>query len=345
MVASWLARAACVLLAAVAMVAADFESSSAFGGRPSRRYPNYPLSYGFYRYKCPQVELVVRRVSEQYISGDETLAPSLLRMHFHDCFVNGCDGSILLNSKSPKTNPAEKDSFVNLSLRGYNVIDAAKDILEVQCPGIVSCADILALVARDSVNLLGGPYYAVALGRRDGSISRAADVLTNLPAPFFNFAQLKASFQRKGLSVKDLVVLSGGHTVGSSACSNVATRLYNFTGKGDADPSLDATYAEQLRTVCKPNDTVTRIPMDRGSQLTFDAHYFSEVQHNRGLFTSDAALLTDAQALAILRSETRGGTGRAFPFFAQFPDSMRSMGKISVLTGRQGKIRKVCSIA
>ena len=67
--------------------------------------------------------------------------------------MQGCDGSVLLNSTTG--NVAEKDARPNLSLRGYGVIDRVKAKLEKACPGVVSCADILALVARDAVVLVG----------------------------------------------------------------------------------------------------------------------------------------------------------------------------------------------
>ncbi|KAI5565297.1 hypothetical protein BDE02_14G114700 [Populus trichocarpa] len=57
----------------------------------------------------------------------------------------GCDASVLVNSTA--NNTAEKDAIPNLSL----VIDEIKTQLENTCPGKVSCADILALSARDSV--------------------------------------------------------------------------------------------------------------------------------------------------------------------------------------------------
>lgn len=66
--------------------------------------------------------------------------------------LQGCDGSVLLNSR--KNNQAEKDGIPNQSLRGYQVIDAAKTALEKKCPGVVSCADILSLVARDAISMV-----------------------------------------------------------------------------------------------------------------------------------------------------------------------------------------------
>nr|GEX45283.1 peroxidase 27-like [Tanacetum cinerariifolium] len=163
------------------------------------------LNLGFYKKTCPGAVAIVKRTTANFISRAPSLAAPLLRMHFHDCFVRGCDGSVLLNST--KINQAEKAGIPNLSLRGFQVIDSAKSAVEAACPGVVSCADILALVARDSIQQIKGPYWPVPLGRRDGRVSIASESFT-LPAPFANITTLKSQFKSKGLSVKDLVVLS-----------------------------------------------------------------------------------------------------------------------------------------
>lgn len=60
----------------------------------------------------------------------------------------GCDGSVLLNSTA--TNQAEREAHVNFGLRGVAEIDEIKAALEYACPGVVSCADILIMAARDA---------------------------------------------------------------------------------------------------------------------------------------------------------------------------------------------------
>lgn len=69
----------------------------------------------------------------------------------HICMMyeQGCDGSVLLNGST-----SEKTAIPNQSLRGFQVIDGVKAAVEKACPGVVSCADILALVARDAVSLV-----------------------------------------------------------------------------------------------------------------------------------------------------------------------------------------------
>nr|XP_016515054.1 PREDICTED: peroxidase 27-like [Nicotiana tabacum] len=296
------------------------------------------VEVGFYKKTCPNVEAIVKQTTAHYISRAPTLAAPLLRMHFHDCFVRGCDGSVLLNST--KGNQAEKDAIPNQSLRGFQVIDAAKSALEKECPGIVSCSDILALAARDAVELINGPTWAVPLGRRDGRVSILSDALKNLPTPFDNFTTLKTTFGSLGLNVKDLVVLSGGHTIGMSHCFSFSSRLYNFTGKGDMDPNMDQNYIGRLKIKCKSGDVTTIVEMDPGSFKSFDTDYYRMVSKRRGLFASDAALLSDTQTKAYVLSQVNpyGST-----FFEDFGESMIKMGKIGVLTGKAGEIRKHCA--
>ncbi|KAI3972502.1 hypothetical protein MKW92_034590 [Papaver armeniacum] len=296
------------------------------------------LKLGFYKKTCPNAESIVRKTTASFVSQNPTLAAALLRMNFHDCFVKGCDGSILINSTS--SNQAEKSAPPNLSVIGFGVIDAAKAAVEQMCPGVVSCADILLLAARDAVAAIKGPHWKVPTGRRDGRVSTAADALANLPPGSANITTLKAAFASKGLSSIDLAVLSGAHTIGVSFCSSFTNRLYNFTGKGDSDPTLDSEYVTRLKSKCKPNDAVQTAEMDPGSFKTFDSSYYSLVTKRRGLFESDSALLNDAVTKAYVESQA---TKRGPTFFKDFAKSMEKMNAIEILTGNNGEIRKHCA--
>ncbi|KAL1191450.1 Peroxidase 2 [Cardamine amara subsp. amara] len=293
------------------------------------------LDLKYYKHMCPGAEDTVRRVTIQYVSRQTSLAAALLRMHFHDCFVRGCDGSILLKSVN---NDAERNAFPNLSLRGFEVVDAVKSALEKKCPGVVSCADVLAMVARDAVSVVNGPWWPVPLGRRDGRISKLSEV--NLPSPFAGIATLKQNFFAKGLNTKDLVVLSGGHTIGISNCGLINSRIYNFTGKGDFDPAMNPSYVRALKIKCKPTDFKTPLEMDPGSVKKFDSHYFNIVAQKKGLFISDSTLLDDPETKSYIQTQvdTAGSS-----FAKDFSDSMLKLGLVEILTGKKGEIRKRCA--
>ncbi|XP_047948800.1 peroxidase 3-like [Salvia hispanica] len=297
------------------------------------------LRKNFYRTSCPHAEQIVRNITWKNAASNAALPAKLLRMHFHDCFVRGCDGSILIDSTM--NNTAEKDAVPNRSLAGFEVIDEIKTQLEQTCPGKVSCADIVALAARDSVSFqLDMSMWEVLTGRRDGTVSRDSEAVAEIPSPFSNFTTLKQSFASKNLTVKDLVVLSGAHTIGMGHCNLFSNRLYNFTGKGDADPSLDAAYAATLRSQCRSlSDNTTTVEMDPGSSLVFDNRYFWTLLQGQGLFQSDAALLTNNIANGIANEMLVFGK-----FLTEFSQSMKRMAALGVLTGNAGEIRKKCSV-
>jgi len=263
-------------------------------------------------------------------------------MHATQIKLQGCDASVLLNSTDGNT--AEKDATPNKSLRGFGSVERVKAKLEAACPNTVSCADVLTLMARDAVVLARGPFWPVALGRRDGRVSSATEAADQLPPAYGDIPLLTKIFASKGLDAKDLVVLSGGHTLGTAHCTSYAGRLYNFSSAYNADPSLDSEYADRLRTRCKSDDDKAMLSeMDPGSYKTFDTSYYRHVAKRRGLFQSDAALLTDATTREYVQ---RIATGKFDDvFFKDFSESMIKMGSVGVLTGVDGEIRKKCYVA
>ncbi|KAH9627176.1 hypothetical protein KSS87_018416 [Heliosperma pusillum] len=302
------------------------------------------LQVGFYAYSCPSAESIVREEVKRAFAINYGIAPGLVRLHFHDCFVRGCDGSVLIDSTT--NNTAEKDSPANNpSLRGFEVIDSAKKRIEARCKKTVSCADILAFAARDSVKITQGLFYPVPAGRRDGRISLTADAFPNLPGPQLRLNMLNSSFLSKGLSLDDMVVLSGAHTIGRSHCSTltqVDKRLYNFNGTNGPDPTLNAAYAAQLQLACPQasTDPTTVVPMDPDTPLKTDTRYYANILANKGLFTSDHALLADPTTASLVKKFAKD----KLSWLLKFSDAMVKMGKIEVLEGAAGEIRLNCRV-
>lgn len=177
----------------------------------------------------------------------------------------GCDASILLD-ETPSGDPVEKSSSANgITLRGLDVIDAAKSALESACPATVSCADVLAFAARDAAALAGLRRYDVPAGRRDGVVSLASEVPSGLPSPAYSVDTMAALFARKGFSTAEMVVLAGAHSVGGAHCYAFSNRLYNFSATAQQDPAMDATYAAHLRTLCPLPATLADIAKVRPS--------------------------------------------------------------------------------
>ncbi|XP_068636296.1 peroxidase 5-like [Aristolochia californica] len=296
------------------------------------------LSAGFYGSTCSLAEFVVKDEVRKAFIRDKGIAAGLVRLHFHDCFVRGCDGSVLIDSTP--SNTAEKDSPANgPSLRGLEVIDSAKARLETICKGVVSCADILAFAARDSVEVTGGFGYDVPAGRRDGRVSVASETV-DLPPPSLGVDQLTQTFAKKGLTQEEMVTLSGAHTIGRSHCASFTSRLYGSNATTGQDPSLDANYAAQLKQQCPQGrtDPKTVIPMNPTSPNMMDNGYYVDILSNRGLFASDQALLTNQ----VTGRQVSQNAANGILWKTRFAAAMAKMGQIGVLTGTAGEIRTHC---
>ncbi|KAK2991892.1 hypothetical protein RJ640_011581, partial [Escallonia rubra] len=297
-------------------------------------FPGNALSLNYYDETCPGAEAIITKTVKEAMTSDKTAPAALLRMHFHDCFIRGCDASILLSSVGKNT--AEKDGPPNVSLHAFYVIHDAKKQVEALCPGVVSCADILALAARDSVALSGGPTWDVPKGRKDGRISKASETV-QMPAPTFNLSQLQQSFSQRGLSMDDLVALSGGHTLGFAHCSSFRNRIHFFNTTHDIDPSLHPSFAASLKSICPIKNKVKNAgtTMDPSS-TTFDNTYYKLILQQKSLFSSDQALLTSPKTKDLVSkfASSQEAFSKAF---------VKSMIKMSSITGGQ-EVRKDCNV-
>ncbi|CAN1235193.1 Peroxidase 12 [Linum perenne] len=281
--------------------------------------PAKGMSWTFYKNSCPKLESIVRTQLQKVFKKDIGQAAGLLRLHFHDCFVQGCDGSVLLTG----------------SAEAFRIINDLRARVHKACGRVVSCSDILAIAARDSVFLSGGPNYNVPLGRRDGTTLVTQEVtLNNLPPPFATTGTILSSLQTKNLNPTDAVALSGGHTIGISHCSSFTDRLY-------PSQTMDKTFANNLKSTCPQSATTDNtVNQDVRSPNVFDNKYYVDLMNRQGLFTSDQDLYTDSRTRGIVT----GFAVNQSLFFEKFAVAMVKMGQISLLTGAQGEIRADCSL-
>ncbi|KAI5057350.1 hypothetical protein GOP47_0027365 [Adiantum capillus-veneris] len=294
------------------------------------------LSFDYYSKTCPQVEQIIKAVMVQKQREAFVTAAGTLRIFFHDCFVSGCDASVLI--ASTPNNKAEKDSDDNLSLPGdgFDAVIRAKVAVEKVCPGVVSCADILAITTRDLVGLVGGPFWPVLKGRKDARVSKASMVAGNLPQPNMNVDQLTRLFLQKGFSRDEMVILSGAHTVGFAHCGVFLDRIYGAR----QDPTINSTFAQQLRFSC-PNvhlDPTVVAFNDATTPKRFDNVYFSNLQHGLGLLASDQVLWTDTRTRSTVGKLAQSQAS----FFNAWVLAMQKLSLVGVKTGSEGEVRHRC---
>ncbi|KGN44282.1 putative Peroxidase 48 [Cucumis sativus] len=334
------------------------------------------LQYDFYRKSCPNAENIVRSSVANIYSHHQDISASLLRLFFHDCFIQGCDASILLDPiTGDATYSTEKQAIPNLTLKGFHEIDQIKEELERVCPRVVSCADILSLATRDAVVLAGGPFYPVFTGRRDSTRAYFEEATADMPRPDDSINRTLYLFATRGLDERDMVSLLGAHNIGKIGCQFILNRLYNFSGTNLPDPSIDPEFLNHMRSKCqeKENNENNNGSQDQMSPASspiskeasveklrrstldvsnfqelssalsleggFDTHYYKSLLSGRGLLYADQQLMANEKTGRLVQgyASDDGST-----FRRDFARAMVKLSVLDVLTGSQGQIRERC---
>lgn len=311
------------------------------------------LKVGYYHKKCKGVENVIKWHVIKALKQNRRTGAALVRLLFHDCFVRGCDGSVLLDKSYENPHP-EKEAPVNIGLAAFDLLEEIKAAVEKRCPGVVSCSDILIYAARDAGSILsnGHVHFDVPAGRLDGVVSRADEAQAELPDSTMTVQQLKDNFAAKGFDTEQLVILSGAHSIGQGHCSS-------FTGRLSEPPQqITPAYRDLLNYKCSQAanpDVVNNVRDEDASVVArFMPGFVSRVRkisdfldntyyHNNlakiVTFHSDWQLLTDATSL----SKVHEYADNATLWDSDFSDSLLKLSQLPMPEGSKGEIRKKCS--
>ncbi|CAH8355698.1 unnamed protein product [Eruca vesicaria subsp. sativa] len=329
------------------------------------------LRYDYYGVSCPFAEKIIGNAVNEIYKARPGIAPSLIRLLFHDCFIEGCDASVLLDADESQS--SEKEAPPNLSLKALDVIASIKSELEGTCPGVVSCADILVMSTREALALAGGPSYTLKTGRKDSLFTFKDIAERELPSPRSTLSQILASFASRGFSAQETVTLLGAHSIGITHCTFFKDRLYNFSGTDNPDPELNPGFLQELKTKCpfsasasspspcpdtgfapslsasdyhgnygltSENDGVIDLSFNNeGGPLNFGTRYYRRLLQNKGVMYADQQLMASEETATWVRAYSSD----PLLFRRDFIKAMVKLSSYHVLTGPLGQVRTNCS--
>ncbi|XP_015170966.1 peroxidase 21 [Solanum tuberosum] len=294
------------------------------------------LQLKYYTKSCPRAEDIIKeQVATLYHKHGNT-AVSWIRNLFHDCMVKSCDASLYLDTANGLE--SEKETPRNFGMRNFKYIETIKQALEKECPNTVSCADIVALSARDGLLWLGGPIrIEMKTGRKDSKETYFSEVEKYLPNHNDSMSSVLSRFQSIGIDTEGTVALLGAHSVGRVHCVNLVHRLYPTV-----DPTIDPDYAKYLKGRCtSPNpdpEAVLYSRFDRETTMILDNIYYKNILNKKGLLIVDQELVTDPNTSPFVVKMAADNNY----FHQQFARAMLILSENNPLIGDQGEIRKVC---
>ncbi|WOL04629.1 peroxidase 21 [Canna indica] len=293
------------------------------------------LKLNYYSKSCPRADQIVKEEVVKLYNEHGNTAVSWLRNLFHDCMVKSCDASVLLETTNSLTSEQAADR--SFGMRNFKYVSTIKEALERECPGIVSCADVIALSTREGVLKLGGPYIPMKTGRRDSRQSYYENINNYLPNHNDSMSLVLSRFKSIGIDAESTVALLGAHSVGRVHCVNLVGRLYPTV-----DPTIDPEYAKYLLFRCpsaNPDpEAVLYSRNDRTTPMIIDNMYYKHLLQHKGLLKVDQQLVTYPSTAQFVKMMAANNSY----FYEQFTKALLLLSENNPLTGNQGEIRKDC---
>ncbi|KAI3986679.1 hypothetical protein MKX01_014217 [Papaver californicum] len=250
---------------------------SAFADINEKNEENPGLVMNFYRDSCPQAEDIIKEQVKLLYKRHKNTAFSWLRNIFHDCAVESCDASLLLDSTRKEL--SEKETDRSFGLRNFRHLDTIKEAVERECPEVVSCADILSLMVGRAVHKILEQY----LPDHNESISVVLD-----------------RFSSMVINTPGLVALLGAHSVGRTHCAKLVHRLYP-----EVSHEINPDHVEHMLHKCPdaiPDPkAVQYVRNDRGTPMILDNNYYRNILENKGLLIVDHLLATDPRTKSYVK--------------------------------------------
>ncbi|KAK9193038.1 hypothetical protein WN944_003734 [Citrus x changshan-huyou] len=263
------------------------------------------LQFNYYAQSCPKAEEIIKQQVVQLYYKHGNTAVSWVRNLFHDCAVKSCDASLLLETVTGVA--SEQASERSFGMRNFKYVSTIKAALEAECPLKVSCADIVALSAREGIVMLGGPRIPIKTGRRDSRVSYLAEVEKFIP----------------------------NHN------DSIATALSVFNSIGIDDEGVVALY-EYLKGRCPTPDpdpdAVVYARNDRETPMILDNNYYKNIINHKGLLIVDQQLASDPRTTPFVQKMAADNSY----FHEQFSRAIALLSENNPLTGDQGEVRKDC---
>ncbi|KAL4591984.1 hypothetical protein LXL04_004961 [Taraxacum kok-saghyz] len=293
------------------------------------------LQLNYYSQSCPNAEEIVKENVIKLYEEHGNTAVSWLRTLFHDCMVKSCDASILLESINGIQ--SEKTSKRNIGMRNFKYINTIKDALESSCPMTVSCADLVALSARDGIVMLGGPHVEMKTGRKDSMESHLAEIDSLLPNHNDSMLYVLDRFQSIGIDVEGTVALLGAHSVGRVHCMNLVDRLYPTV-----DPTLDPSFAEYLKHRCPHQNpdprAVEYARSDLQTPMILDNMYYKNIKNNKGLLLVDQQLVSNPLTSPFVEKMAADNDY----FHDTFAKAFLTLSENNPVSEEEGEVRRDC---